>query len=166
MAQMARAHNIPVEHDDYFKFLVQKKMTEFEKTAKDGDEVPEDFFSKIADEVSQFGGQGSEKRKSLGAGNGGGKKPAHQNNGDMTAEKLAAMSLSDMVAFKQKDPRCFDVPLQMPQLRMRQVAMWFPPYRISEQKSDSSSWAKSGSFIVSSEPSFTTCTARERSEGC
>lgn len=106
ITQMARAHNVPVEHDDYFRYLVQKRVAEFEKTAKDGEEFPEELFKEVAEEVSQYGGQG-QQRKSLGASNGGQKKPASQNNGDLTAEKFADLSLSDKVALKQKDPETY-----------------------------------------------------------
>lgn len=106
ITQMARANNISVEHDDYFKFLVQKRIAEFEESAQEGDELPEDFFQKVAEEVSQYGGNGT-RRGSLGA-NGGNKPPVKpNNNSDVTAEKLAQMSMSEKVAFRQKDPETY-----------------------------------------------------------
>lgn len=101
--QMARTHNIPVQHDEYFKFLAQKRIAEFEASSGKDEELPEDFFEKIAEEVSQYASPKGSQRGSIGAGDGGSKKPAGSAP-EMTAEQFSGLGIDAKIALKKSDP--------------------------------------------------------------
>lgn len=95
LQQLARAHNIPVEHDEYFRFMIGKKTS----ALKDDEELGEDAIKEVVEEVQKYSGFKSAKPNKNGTGvdeNGGGKKdPASGGGGGMTPEQFAKLNINE-----------------------------------------------------------------------
>lgn len=102
---LARVHNIPVENDDYFRFLLGKKLDSLEE----GQEVTDEDLAAIVQQVAAVSGQ---KKSSTGVnangGNGKPPPPPNSDNGDVTAEKFKKMSTLEKSHLYTKDPQAYE----------------------------------------------------------
>lgn len=96
MQQLARANGIPVEHDDYFRFMIGKKIAAIEAEGKEGDELSEQAITEVVTEVQKYTGFKATKPN----GNSSGvddnvKPPAGGGKEAMTPEAFAKLSMAE-----------------------------------------------------------------------
>lgn len=91
--QLARQHSIPVENDEYFRFLMGKKLAGL----KDDEELGDDAIAEVVAEVQKFGGFKQEKPNGnrSGVDEKGGKKPNGGGNEAMTPEEFAKLNFNE-----------------------------------------------------------------------
>lgn len=97
LTQLARAHSIPVEQDDYFRFLMSKEISKLEKSGEDGQELSEDAINSVVEEVKKVSSFKAAKpnNNSTGVGDGDGGKPNGGSNDALTVEQFAKMSMAE-----------------------------------------------------------------------
>lgn len=91
LQQLARTQQIPVEHDEYFRFLIGKKF----ESLKEGEELSDEAINEVVAEVKKYSGFKGNKSTGLS----GGQAPAKNGEGgkgdEVTAEQFKKMSLVD-----------------------------------------------------------------------
>lgn len=91
LQQLARTQQIPVEHDEYFRFLIGKKF----EALKEGEELSDEAINEVVAEVKKYSGFKGNKSTGLS----GGQAPAKNGEGgkgdEVTAEQFKKMSLVD-----------------------------------------------------------------------
>lgn len=94
--QLARENGIPVEHDEYFRFLIGKKFAALEESGKEDEELSAEQIAEVVEEVKKYSGFKATKPNGnqTGVDEGGGKKPA--GGGDsMTPEQFAKLNYNE-----------------------------------------------------------------------
>lgn len=81
----ARAANIPSEHEDYFRFLLSKKL----EALSDDQEIGEEEIEEIAKEVMKYSGQ--KKKTTTGIDDSRGGSNQSENSDDVTVEQFKKM---------------------------------------------------------------------------
>lgn len=97
-SQIAREHDIPKEHDKYFRFLMAERMTSLEENA----ELDEKDIGEIVAEVKTLAKSKGKNSTGLNSDDQG-KKPAGNNEG-LTVEKFVAMNVGERSSLYVKNP--------------------------------------------------------------
>ena len=112
MNQLAREHDIPVEHDEYFRFLMGKEIAKLQENGKEGDELSDEQLEKVIAETKKYAGYKSEKPNKNGSGipdgEGKGKKPSKDGESGVTAEQYKKMTLAEKNAIYTKDSALYN----------------------------------------------------------
>lgn len=90
LQQLARTQGIPVEHDEYFRFLIGKKF----EALKEGEELSDEAITEVVAEVQKYSGFKGNKSTGLSGGQApSNKKGDGDKGGDVTVEQYKKMSL-------------------------------------------------------------------------
>ena len=97
ITQLARIHNIPLEQDKYFRFLVGERLAALQESGKEGEELSEEAIAEVIEEVNKVAGQKQDKPNGnrTGVDEKGGKKPVGGGSDAMTPEQFAKLSISE-----------------------------------------------------------------------
>lgn len=96
--QLARIYNVPIEHDDYFRFLLNQRFA----TMEEGEEIGEEDFEAIINKVQALGGV--QKNVSTGVG---AKAPNPGEQGSVTVEDFKKMNTLEKSDLYTKNPTLY-----------------------------------------------------------
>ena len=100
---LARAHSVPADQDDYFRFLLQKEFA----ALKEGEEIKDEQVTAVVEKVKAAGGGGAAKKTSTGMGDGGKGKDAGSGGEATTVEQFKKMGIAEKTALYNKDPELY-----------------------------------------------------------
>lgn len=92
LQQLARVNGIPMEQDEYFRFLIGKKF----EALKDGEEISDEQISEVVAEVGKYSGFKKDFKTSTGLGDGKTKNPPASDSGKetVTTEQFSKMTFA------------------------------------------------------------------------
>lgn len=100
---LARVFNVPMEHDEYFRFLISQKFSQLEE----GEEVGEEELTEIVGKVQALQSGAASKPTKTGLGGGKNPQPASNSSG-ISADQFKKMGTLEKSALYAKDPALYE----------------------------------------------------------